>query len=73
MEPAAIERGIKIVGIILAMFVLELFVIIGIFLFIAGALTDQPIGSIAAFIIAAGSGYLIRCLIDPLMDVIDEQ
>jgi carbon starvation protein CstA len=72
MESATIERRIKIASIILMLFVFEILVIIGFFLFVAGALTNQPVGSFFAFVLMVISGCMIRCLLDFLVDAIDE-
>jgi hypothetical protein len=71
MVSAAIIRGLKITGIIAVIAFCELLVIIGCLMFVLGAINDQPDASIYGFVIAAFCGYLIWCLIDPLMKVID--
>jgi hypothetical protein len=73
VSTAAIIRGLKIAGILAVIFLCELLVIIGCLAFVLGAINDQPDASVYGFIIAAFCGYMIRCLFEPLMKVIDEK
>jgi hypothetical protein len=68
---AAILRGLKITGLLLVILLCDLLVVIGCLAFVLGAINDQPDASVYGFIIAAFCGYMILCLYDPLMDVID--
>lgn len=71
VSAAAVIRILKITGILAVIAVCELWVIIGCLAFILGAINDQPDASVYGFIIAAFCGYMIRCLFEPLMKVID--
>ena len=73
VSAAAIIRVLKIIGIVAVLFLCDMLVIIGCLMFVLGAINDQPDASIYGFIIAAACGYVIRCLFDPLMKVIDEK
>jgi hypothetical protein len=66
----AIVRVLKVIGILLTIFVLEILVLICTFLFIGGVLTGQIVGSALSFLIVCACCYLIRCLFRTLMKVL---
>jgi len=73
MESAAVKHKLTIVGIILMMFACEVCVLIGILMFVLGAINDQFDASVLGFLIAVGCGWFIKCLIDPLDKVLSER
>jgi hypothetical protein len=73
VSTAVIVRGLKIAGILAVIILCDLLVVIGCLMFVLGAINNQPDASVYGFIIAAFCGYMVLCLYDPFMDLIDEK